>query len=128
MASDRGATQSTTGHPRLPLENKMGPANRAAFLGSVLEDSTECSLVAKDLEGRILARNEGARRVYGFEPADVLGQSAFLLHEPEGVTTGKAHQILTESHEVGKWPGALTRERKNRTKFRPFVSGPQFNS
>lgn len=42
-------------------------AEQAAFHNSVLEGSTEYSIVAKDLEGRILAWNEGARRVYGYE-------------------------------------------------------------
>ncbi|HKQ60064.1 MAG TPA: PAS domain S-box protein [Candidatus Polarisedimenticolaceae bacterium] len=100
----------------------MGLAEQAAFLNSVLESSTEYSIVAKDLQGRILAWNEGARRVYGYEAADVLGKSAFLLHDPEDVTTGKAQQILDEALRTGKWSGALTRVRKNGTQFRAFVT------
>ena len=42
---------------------QMGLAEQAAFLNSVLESSTEYSIVAKDMEGRILAWSEGARRV-----------------------------------------------------------------
>jgi PAS domain S-box-containing protein len=101
---------------------QMGLAEQAAFLNSVLESSTEYSIVAKDLEGRILAWNEGARRVYGYEPADVVGQSAFLLHDPADVKSGKAQQFLDEARKTGKWSGALARVRKNGTKFRAFVT------
>src|SRR5690349_17761582 len=81
----------------------MGLAEQAAFLNSVLESSTEYSIVAKDLEGRILAWNEGARRVYGYEPADVVGRSAFVLHDPDDVKSGKAQQFLDEAKKTGKW-------------------------
>src|SRR5690349_25011635 len=91
--------------------DEMGLADQAAFLNSVLESSTEYSIVAKDLEGRILAWNEGARRIYGYEPVDVVGKSAFVLHDPEDVKTGKAREILDEARKTGKWSGALTRVR-----------------
>ena len=101
---------------------QMGLADQAAFLNSVLESSTEYSIVAKDLEGRILAWNEGARRVYGYEPADVVGKSAFLLHSPEDVKSGQAQAFLDQARSTGKWSGALTRVRKDGTTFRAFVT------
>ena|SRR5690242_19376070 len=91
---------------------QMGLAEQAAFLNSVLESSTEYSIVAKDLEGRILPWNEGARRIYGYEPTDVVGKSAFLLHDPADVKSGRAQEILDEARRSGKWSGALTRVRK----------------
>ena len=54
----------------------MGLAEQAAFLNSILESSTEYSIVAKDLDGTILAWNEGARRIYGYEAGDVVGKAA----------------------------------------------------
>ncbi|HXH62886.1 MAG TPA: PAS domain-containing protein, partial [Gemmatimonadales bacterium] len=112
--------------PTIPIAirapEQMGLAEQAAFLNSVLESSTEYSIVAKDLEGRILAWNEGARRVYGYEPTDVVGQSAFLLHDPADVKSGKAQQFLDEAMKTGKWSGALARVRKDGSKFRAFVT------
>src|SRR2546426_8908760 len=90
--------------PGQPRE-QMGLAEQAAFLNSVLESSTEYSIVAKDLEGRILAWNEGARRVYGYEPVDVLGKSAFVLHDPDDVKSGRAPPFLHEARKTGKWAG-----------------------
>src|SRR5580765_7297259 len=106
------------GQPR----EHMGLSEQAAFLSSVLESSTEYSIVAKDLEGRILAWNEGARRVYGYEPGDVVGQSAFVLHDPKDVKSGEAQRFLDEARKTGKWSGALARVRKNGSKFRAFVT------
>jgi PAS domain S-box-containing protein len=38
------------------------------FLGNVLEASTEYSIIGKDIDGKIVLWNEGARRLYGYEP------------------------------------------------------------
>jgi PAS domain S-box-containing protein len=104
------------------VREEMGLAEQAAFLNSVLESSTEYSIVAKDLSGNILAWNEGARRVYGYEAVDVVGKSAFLLHDPSEVKSGKAQFFLDEARRSGKWSGPLSRVRKNGTKFRAFVT------
>lgn len=37
------------------------------FIGNILESSTEYSIIGKDLEGKILLWNEGARRMYGYD-------------------------------------------------------------
>ncbi|HXA15806.1 MAG TPA: ATP-binding protein [Thermoanaerobaculia bacterium] len=42
------------------------------FIGNILESSTEYSIIGKDLDGRILLWNEGARRLYGYEPEEVV--------------------------------------------------------
>ena len=38
------------------------------FMANVLEASTEYSIIGKDLDGKILLWNEGARRMYGYQP------------------------------------------------------------
>jgi PAS domain S-box-containing protein len=49
-----------------------------AFISSILESSTEYSIVATDAEGGILLWNEGARRLYGYEPEEVIGRERFV--------------------------------------------------
>ncbi|MBI4563729.1 MAG: PAS domain S-box protein [Planctomycetes bacterium] len=101
----------------------MGVTEQVAFLNSILASSTEYSIIAKDLDGLILAWNEGARRVYGYEPSDVVGKaSAFILHDPEDVRSGRAQAILQEARNVGKWVGELMRVRKDRTTFTAHVT------
>src|SRR5438067_2091741 len=45
------------------------------FIGNILESSTEYSIIGKDLDGKILLWNEGARRLYGYEPEEVVGKA-----------------------------------------------------
>jgi PAS domain S-box-containing protein len=106
-----------------PVVAEMGVTERVAFLNSILESSTEYSIVAKDLDGLILAWNDGARRIYGYEPADVVGKAnALILHDPEDVASGRAQAILAEARRDGKWSGELRRVRKNGTHFTAFVT------
>src|SRR5580765_8100393 len=106
-----------------PLTAEMSMAERAAFLNSILEGSTEISIVAKDLDGTIRAWNAGARRLYGYEAADVVGKSsAFILHSPEDVKSGRAQAILDEARETGKWSGELKRVKKDGQAFTAFVT------
>lgn len=100
----------------------LDPAERSAFLISVLEGSTEHSIVAEDLEGRILSWNEGARRIYGYEPAEVVGRSSFDLCDAGELSPGRAQSILDEARSAGRWAGQLGRVRKDGTKFRASVT------
>ena len=66
-------TKFNSQDPKIPdtsslpnIEASIG--DQVAFLRSILEGSTEYSIVAKDLSGTILAWNEGARRIYGYQP------------------------------------------------------------
>src|SRR5213594_1394533 len=102
----------------IPLVQEMGITEQATFLNSILESSTEYSIIAKDLDGMILAWNEGARRIYRYEAADVVGKaSAFILHDADDVKSGRAPAILDEAHHTGKWEGELKRVRKNGSQF-----------
>jgi PAS domain S-box-containing protein len=62
----------------------IGGAEKALeFISNVLESSTEYSVVGKDLEGKILLWNEGARRLYGYEPEEVVGRANAVARAPE---------------------------------------------
>jgi len=102
---------------------EMGMAEQVAFLNSVLEGSTEYSIIAMDLDAKILAWNDGARRIYGYEPEDVVGKvTTALLHDPAEVRSGQAQKILDDALAGGKWEGRLQRRRKNGTRFSAHVT------
>ncbi|MBI2502492.1 MAG: PAS domain S-box protein [Candidatus Latescibacteria bacterium] len=85
-----------------------------AFMANVLEASTEYSIIGKDLEGKILLWNEGARRMYGYEPEEVIGKvNSEILHTPEDVGMGKPRQIMDAALAEGKWEGVIGRIRKD---------------
>jgi PAS domain S-box-containing protein len=88
------------------------------FVTSVLQSSTEYSVIGKNLEGTILLWNEGARRIYGYEPEEVVGKMhSSALHVPEDIAVGKPQEIMDAALKNGKWEGTLPRIRKNGTRF-----------
>jgi len=97
----------------------VGNAQEAVdFIGNILESSTEYSVIGKDLDGKILLWNEGARRLYGYEPEEVVGKSnSSILHTSEDVAAGKHREIMTVALRDGKWEGTLGRIRKNGDRF-----------
>ncbi|MGH9789395.1 MAG: PAS domain-containing protein [Candidatus Acidiferrales bacterium] len=95
-----------------------GPQEAVDFITNILESSTEYSAIAKDREGRILLWNEGARRLYGYEPSEVVGKAnSSILHVPEDVRIGRHKEIMQAALAQGKWEGTLERMRKNGERF-----------
>jgi PAS domain S-box-containing protein len=85
---------------------------------SSLESSTEYSIIGKDLDGKILLWNEGARRLYGYEPDEVVGKAnSAILHVPEDVAAGRPREIMDIALRDGKWEGTLDRMRKDNERF-----------
>jgi PAS domain S-box-containing protein len=97
----------------------LGDAEQALeFIGNILESSTEYSIIGKDLHGNILLWNEGARRLYGYEPEEVVGRAnSSILHTPEDVAAGKPREIMESALRHGKWEGTIDRLRKDRERF-----------
>ena len=74
------------------------------FIANILESSTEYSVIGKDLDGKILLWNEGARRMYGYEPDEVVGKlNSDVLHTPEDVDAGKPKEMMQTALQRGKW-------------------------
>ncbi|MCX5648972.1 MAG: ATP-binding protein [Planctomycetota bacterium] len=56
-------------------------------LNAVLNSSTEYAIIATDARWQVVMFNEGARRIFGYEPQDILGQALARLVAPEEVET-----------------------------------------
>ena len=97
----------------------MGTTEQALdFIGNILESSTEYSIIGKDLDGKILLWNEGARRLYGYEPEEVVGKAnSSILHVPEDVAAGKHEEVMATALRDGKWEGTISRQRKDGSRF-----------
>ncbi|MBI4333495.1 MAG: PAS domain S-box protein [Chloroflexi bacterium] len=92
--------------------------NAVDFITNVMESSTEYSIIGKDLQGTIVLWNEGARRIYGYDPEEVVGKvNSGMLHTPEDIAAGKPRKMLDEALLSGKWEGTLVRVRKNGSRF-----------
>jgi PAS domain S-box-containing protein len=91
------------------------------LLNSILESSTEYSIIAEDLDGNILAWNEGARRIYGYSSDEMVGrqnqQNVQILYAPEELASGKVAAALEAARETGKFEGEFQRMRKGGESF-----------
>src|SRR3569833_2532774 len=96
-------------------ETVLGSAEQAlAFVGNLLESSTEYSIIGKDLHGSMLLWNEGARRMYGYEAAEVVGKAnSAILHTPAAAALGKHREMMQAALRDGKWDGIVGRVRKD---------------
>ena len=95
---------------------------RAAFLHAMRESWQDYSIVADDIAGRIIAWNDGARAVYGYEAAEILGKKSFILCAGDEVKNGCAARMLRTARETGSASGILTHLRKNGQTFPALVT------
>jgi PAS domain S-box-containing protein len=94
------------------------PQEALDFVANILESSTEYSIIGKDLKGKIVLFNEGARRLYGYEPEEIIGRAtADILHTPDDVAAGVPARIMGEALRDGKWEGQVNRVKKNGERF-----------
>jgi PAS domain S-box-containing protein len=95
----------------------IDPGEMVDFAASLLEASTEYSIIAKDLSGKILLFNAGARRIYGYESSEVVGKPADVLHDPADVEAGLPAAMRASALADGKWEGTVTRRRRDGSMF-----------
>lgn len=62
-----------------------------AFLAAIVE-SSEDAIIGLNSQGRIFSWNRGARQIYGYENAEVVGQSISILSLPE--RSDEIHNLL----------------------------------
>lgn len=88
------------------------------FIGDILQASTEYSVIAQDLTGKILLWNEGARRIYGFDPEEVVGKvNSEILYTEADIKASKPRHIFDTALREDTWEGTLLRLRKNGQQF-----------
>lgn len=98
------------------------------FMRGVLEASTEYSIIAADLDGRICLWNRGASRLYGYDAEEMIsGTPIAVLHTEEDVAAGLPALITETALRDGKWEGTVTRVRKGGERFSArVVTTPRF--
>ncbi len=80
------------------------------FLNSILLSSTEYSIIALDPQGKIQTFNEGARKVYGYEPEEVVGK--YFIHSLFLEENGKLDKALSITEKTGRYEIDLQGRRK----------------
>src|SRR3990167_3736282 len=86
------------------------------FLNSILLSSTEYSIMALDHQGSIQTFNEGARKMYGYEPEEVVGRHLiYSLFDTEG--NGRLEEALSLTEKTGRFEIDLQGRRKSGESF-----------
>ncbi|MGA8923644.1 MAG: ATP-binding protein [Candidatus Dormiibacterota bacterium] len=109
MSRPAGGTQQL-----LDAALSIDPSGASNFLRNILQASTEYSIIGQDLEGTIELWNEGARRLYGYEPQEVIGHAkSSILHTDEDIAGGLPARTIATALEAGKFEGKVIRRRKD---------------
>jgi PAS domain S-box-containing protein len=96
----------------------LQPADAMEFVETILGASTEYSIIVQGLDGTILLWNEGARRMYGYEPEEVVGKAnAEVLHTPEGLAADRPQAMHQAALADGKWEETVTGVRRDGSNF-----------
>lgn len=84
------------------------------FLNNILVSSTEHAIIASDLGGNIMAFNEGAKRMYGYEPDELIFKSNIkILHAKTGAEQHGVLNILESTLKTGIYKNEMQLVRKN---------------
>jgi PAS domain S-box-containing protein len=103
--------------PRLEVGDPGAAEDAVRFLATILEASTEHSMIVIDLAGRIVGFNAGARRIYGYPPSEIIGAPYSVLHIEPDVEAGLPEQMMERALEDGSWKGIVERQRKDGSRF-----------
>jgi PAS domain S-box-containing protein len=93
-------------------------AASASFLNSVLDASTEYAIVAIDLEGNVVAWNEGAHRMYGYDAQQIVDKQHLSLVFPRDEPGPRQlAELLERAYASGKADGVFELTRRNGERF-----------
>ncbi|MBI3470275.1 MAG: PAS domain S-box protein [Candidatus Solibacter usitatus] len=93
------------------ITERMWAQEQLGYQASLLENVSD-AIMATDMEFRITSWNSAAQRIYGWSPAEAVGQPARDLvgaEEPPGASEDR-RKVLREN---GRWEGELLQRRKD---------------
>ena len=91
----------------------MTPADYRWFIDQV----SDYAMFLLDMDGRVLSWNEGARRIKGYQPREIIGQHFSLFYTPEDRERGRPQQVLDNARHAGRYDEEGWRVRKDGSKF-----------
>ncbi len=102
----------------------------AGLLGDILRVSADFSLIGLDADGHINVWNEGAVRLYGFEPEKTIGKMSVRdLFLPGAASDHLTKEILETARVGGSWEGTVDQVRESHEIFRAiFLAKPRFDA
>jgi PAS domain S-box-containing protein len=75
------------------------------------------AIFALDTHGHILTWNEGAQRIKGYKPEEIIGKHFSIFYTPDAQATGYPQTELVLAANEGRWEDEGWRVRKDGTRF-----------
>lgn len=83
----------------------------------MFEDIKDYAIILLKPDGAVASWNEGARRITGYAPSDIIGRHFSTFYPEQDVNMGKCEYELREAAETGRFEDEGWRLRKDGTKF-----------
>ena len=81
---------------------ESGPgAISASQWRQIVNSATDTAIISMDTEGRVTSWNEGARRILGWDEAEMLGQTLERIFTDEDRTAGLLKRELADAAAAG---------------------------
>jgi len=74
-AERKAATDAEITHKQLIQERVRNLRENTDFVSTLLESLIGYAIIAADFDGNIIAYNEGARLIYGYDQEEVIGEA-----------------------------------------------------
>jgi len=78
---------------------------------------TDYAVYMLDVAGNVTTWNEGARRIKGYEPSEIIGKHVSVFYTPEDRAAHRPEQILEIARKEGRFEEENWRLRKDGTRF-----------
>ena len=116
-APNDAASRERTGEP----PNRRGAASGVHTSGEQLrllvQSVKDYAILMLDPEGRVTSWNEGAERIKGYAPAEILGRSFKVFYPPEAVAAKFPEHELEVAAREGRFEDEGWRVRKDGSRF-----------
>ena len=90
---------------------------RERFLEAIVQSAIDYAIISMDIDGLVTSWNEGARRITGWAPEEVLGRPVNLIFTPEDRARGVPQQEITAALVTGQATDERWHLRKNGSQF-----------
>jgi len=83
----------------------------------LIESAQDYAIFLLDPSGHIMTWNEGARRIKGYDPEEIIGKHFSIFYPPGEVRRGKPEYALKTADDDGHWQEEGWRIRKDGSRF-----------
>jgi PAS domain S-box-containing protein len=98
-------------------KNPPTESDAAGLLDLLLEQVVDYAIFVLDPSGNIASWNEGAQRIKGYAPHEIIGRPYTLFFTEEDRLAGKPHEILSYAEAHGRFQEEGLRVRKDGSRF-----------